>query len=84
VAAIVIRGLPDDIHAGLRQLAAERRQSVESLAREALANLVRSKPSGIDFEQLSIARLSLGMTEDGPDWDAALDDPGLSRSVLGL
>jgi plasmid stability protein len=84
VAAVVIRGLADDIHAGLRELAAERHQSVESLAREALADLVRSKRAGIDFEQLSIARITLGLAEDGPDWDATLDDPGLSRSVLGL
>jgi plasmid stability protein len=84
MAAIVIRNLPDDVHADLRRIARERHQSVEAVAREALTTLTGRGRGGIDFEQLAQDRRVLGMTEDGPDWTEELDDPALSRKVLGL
>jgi len=85
MSAVVIRNLPDDVHAALRRVAAERHTSVEALARKALAELARSSPvQGIDFAQLSRDRAALGFAEDGPEWDDSLDDPALSRRLLGL
>jgi plasmid stability protein len=80
----VIRNLPDDVHAALQKLAAERRQPVEALVREALSDLARRKRTGIDFEKLARDRAALGLFEDGPGWTPDLDDPALSRKVLGL
>ena len=83
--AITIRNLPETVHASLRRIAAERRTSVEALARDALSDLARqSTPGGIDFGKLARDRAALGLVADGPDWSAALDDPALSRLVLGL
>lgn len=83
--AIVIRNLPESVHAALRRLASERHISVESLARAALSDLARAAgPVGIDFAQLARDRAALGLSGDGPEWTEALDDPALSRDVLGL
>ena len=83
--AIVIRNLPEPVHAALRRLATERHVSVEALARATLSDLARAaRPGGIDFAQLARDRAALGISDDGPDWTEALDDPALSRSVLGL
>jgi plasmid stability protein len=83
--AITIRNLPEPVHAALRRIAAERRMSVEALARSALADLARqARPGGIDFAKLARDRAAIGLTEDGPEWTEALDDPALSRQVLGL
>ncbi len=85
MSAVVIRNLPEDVHATLRRVAAERHTSVEALARKALADLARSSlVQGIDFGQLSHDRAAMGFAEDGPAWDDSLDDPALSRKVLGL
>jgi plasmid stability protein len=84
MAAIVIRNLPDDVHAALQKLAAERRQPVEAFVRETLSDLARRKRTGIDFEKLARDRAALGLFEDGPGWTPDLDDPALSRKVLGL
>jgi putative transcriptional regulator len=45
---------------------------------------VPRKRGGIDFEKLTRSRESLGFYEDGPEWTPALDDPKLTREVLGL
>jgi plasmid stability protein len=83
--AITIRNLPEPVHDALRRIAAERRISVEALARAALGDLARqARPGGIDFGKLARDRAALGLTEDGPEWNEALDDPMLSRRVLGL
>ena len=83
--AITIRNLPEAVHSALRGIAAERHTSVEALARDALADLARqARPGGIDFAKLARDRAALGLTEDGPAWTDALDDPALSRRVLGL
>lgn len=83
--AITIRNLPEPVHDALRRIAADRRMSVEALARGALADLARqARAGGIDFARLARDRAALGLTEDGPDWTEALDDPALSRRVLGL
>ena len=85
MSSVIIRNLPDDVHATLRRIAAERHTSVEALARKALADLARSgEVRGIDFARLSHDRAALGFAEDGPVWDDRLDDPALSRRVLGL
>jgi len=85
VPAITIRNLPEPVHNALRRLAAERRMSVEALARTALSDLARqARAGGIDFGKLARDRAALGLTEDGPGWTEALDDPALSRRVLGL
>jgi plasmid stability protein len=84
VAAIVIRNIPDDVHAALQKLAKERGQPVEALARETLSEFALRKRSGIDFERLARNRAALGLYEDGPAWTPELDDPKLSRQVLGL
>jgi hypothetical protein len=39
---------------------------------------------GIDFGKLARDLAALGLMEDGPEWTEALDDPALSRRVLGL
>jgi len=83
--AITIRNLPEPVHDALRRIAAERRVSVEALARTALADLARqARTGGIDFRGLARDRAALGLIEDGPEWSEALDDPALSRRVLGL
>lgn len=84
MAAMVIRNLPDDVHEALRRLAAERKQPVETFVRETLSEVARRKRGGIDFEKLARNRAALGLFEDGPEWTPDLDDPKLSRQVLGL
>ncbi|WP_428484531.1 FitA-like ribbon-helix-helix domain-containing protein [Rhodopila sp.] len=85
MSAITIRNLPGTVHDSLRRIATERHVSVEALARDALSDLVRQAcPVGIDFAKLARDRASLGLVEDGPDWTSTLDDPALSRRVLGL
>jgi plasmid stability protein len=85
VPAITIRNLPEPVHDALRRIAAERRMSVEALARAALADLARqARTGGIDFGKLARDRAALGLAEDGPEWTEALDDAALSRRVLGL
>lgn len=85
MSSIVIRNIPEEIHEGLRKLAAERRMAVEAFAREQLAEIVkRSERRGIDFERLARDRKALGIEEDGPSWTEEMDDPALSRRVLGL
>jgi plasmid stability protein len=84
VAAIVIRNLPDDVHDALRRMAAERQQPLEALVREKLSEFARRPRGGIDFEKLARRRAELGLFEDGPEWTPAMDDPALSRKVLGL
>jgi plasmid stability protein len=44
--AITIRNLPEPVHDALRRIAAERRMSVEALARAALADLARQAHTG--------------------------------------
>jgi hypothetical protein len=44
----------------------------------------RTRQGGIDFEKLARDKAALGIAEDGPVWTAAMDDPALSRRVLGL
>lgn len=82
--AIVIRDLPVDVHTSLRRLAAERKLPLEAFVRETLAEIARRKPHGIDFERLTRSRAALGLFEDGPAWTPQLDDPKVSRKVLGL
>ena len=84
MAAMVIRNLPDDVHDALRRLAAERQQPVETFVRETLSEVARRKRGGIDFEKLARNRAALGLYDDGPEWTPDLDDPKLSRQVLGL
>ncbi|HET6607432.1 MAG TPA: hypothetical protein VFG62_12210 [Rhodopila sp.] len=85
MATILIRNLPAGIHDALRRLAADRHVSVESLAREALDQFVGAAPQGgIDFIKLARDRAELGFAGDGPVWTDAMDDPALSRRVLGL
>jgi plasmid stability protein len=59
--AIVIRNLPDDVHAALRRIAQDRHQSVEAVAREALTRLTGRVEGGIDFAQLAFDRKVLGL-----------------------
>ena len=83
--AITIRNLPAPVHDALRRIAAERRVSVEALARATLSDLVRqARTGGIDFVRLARDRAALGLTEDGPEWTEVLDDTAFSRQVLGL
>ncbi len=83
--AITVRNLPEPVHDALRRIAAERRTSVEALARAALTDLAdHARTGGIDFARLARDRTALGLIDDGPDWTEALDDPVLSRRVLGL
>lgn len=85
MSAIVIRNLPDDVHDALREMARERGQSVESLARQLLADAANDRrPRGIDFEELARRRKELGIEEDWPEWTEDMDDPAFSRRVLGL
>jgi plasmid stability protein len=85
MAAILIRNLPDSVHDTLRRIAANRHVSVEALAREALGQFVQTdRPGGIDFGKLARDRAELGFAGDGPAWTDAMDDPALSRRVLGL
>jgi plasmid stability protein len=83
--AIVIRNIPEPVHEALRRVAAERHLSVEALARDTLSTLARqARPGGIDFAKLARDHVTLGIGEEGPAWTEAMDDPALSRSVLGL
>lgn len=85
MSAITIRNLPEKVHNALRRIAAKRGVSVEALARDALENVANdAERGGIDFELLRRRRAELGLTEDGPEWGEELDDPALSRRVLGL
>ena len=85
MAAMTIRNIPDDVHDALRLLAAERRQPIEAFVRDALSDIAkRSRSGGIDFVKLARDRAALGLHEDGPAWDPSLDEPALSRRVLGL
>lgn len=86
MSAITIRNIPEKVHNSLRKLAAKRGVSVEALARGALEDVVRAQQNkgGIDFDLLQRQRAALGLTEDGPEWGEELDDPALSRRVLGL
>ncbi len=85
MSAITIRNIPEEVHDALRKLAKERGQSVESLAREALGDLAQGKRrGGIDFEEVRRVREAHGVFEDGPPWTDDLDDPALTRRVLGL
>jgi hypothetical protein len=83
--AITIRDLPQSVHDALRWIAAERRMSVAALVRSALSDLAsQARPGGIDFTRLARDRAAFELLEDGPEWSDALDDPALSRYVLGL
>ena len=85
MSAITIRNLPEPVHDALRRIAAERHTSVEALARQALSDLARpARRGGIDFEKLARDRAAFGLFDDGPAWTDAMDDPALSRLVLGL
>ncbi len=84
MAALIVRNLPEHVHAALRRLAAERKQPVEALVRETLSALARRPRGGIDFEKLALDRAAMGLHEDGPEWAPAMDEPALSRKVLGL
>lgn len=85
MSAITIRNLPEKVHDKLRRIAAKRGVSVEALARGALENIANdAERGGIDFDLLQRQRAALGLTEDGPEWGPELDDPALSRRVLGL
>lgn len=85
MAAMVIRNLPDEVHASLRRMAADRGQSLEALVRQLLADAANdARPMGIDFERLERHKRALGIAEDGPEWTEEMDDPALSRRVLGL
>ncbi len=58
---------------------------MEALARGALEDLAKSgRQGGIDFKRLERDRAALGLSKDGPEWAPTLDDPALSRRVLGI
>lgn len=85
MSALTVRNVPEKVHNALRRLAARRGVSVEALARAALEELVRSsRAGGVDFAKLGRDRAALGVARDGPEWTEALDDPALSRRVLGV
>ncbi len=85
MSAIVIRNVPEGVHDALREMAREEGQSVEGLVRKLLAEVVHARrPTGIDFDAIAEERAKLGVAEDGPEWTEALDDPALSRRLLGL
>lgn len=85
MSALLVRNLPDDVHETLRSMAAKRGLSLEALVRTLLGEAAReARPTGIDFAQIAADRAKLGLTEDGPEWTAELDDPALSRRLLGL
>jgi CubicO group peptidase (beta-lactamase class C family) len=84
MSAITIRNIPDDVHDALRKLAKARGESVESFARNALAEAAGKRSGGIDFEEVRRVREAHGVFEDGPPWTDDLDDPALSRRLLGL
>ncbi|MCR6644714.1 MAG: hypothetical protein NVV62_09445 [Terricaulis sp.] len=84
MSALTIHNIPDTVHDALRKLAAKRGVSVEALARSALEEVAKGARGGIDFELLERERAALGLIGDGPEWPEALDDPALSRRVLGL
>jgi plasmid stability protein len=83
--SITVRDLSEPVHDALRRIAAERRISIEALARAALVDLAhQGRSGGIDFGKLARDRAALSLTEDGPEWTEALDDLAFSRHVLGL
>jgi plasmid stability protein len=85
MSAIVVRNIPERVHKALRRLAKQRQVSVEALARGALEALAKeTRSGGIDFAKLAKDRAALGLVEDGPAWTSELDDPVLSRRVLGV
>ncbi len=63
--AITIRNVPDEVHGGLRRLAASRQLSVESLVRVALAEVVRQETGGAGSAQVT------GFGEASMPWQAA-------------
>ncbi|MGH6950353.1 MAG: FitA-like ribbon-helix-helix domain-containing protein [Vitreimonas sp.] len=85
MSAILVRNIPEDVHETLRGMAAKRGLSVEAFVRTLLGEAAReARPTGIDFAQIAADRAQLGLTEDGPEWTDELDDPALSRRLLGL
>lgn len=85
MSSLVVRNLPENVHANLKRLAKERGKSVEAVARELLAEgSSKAGPFGVDFDRIAEERARLGVTEDGPEWTEAMDDPALSRRLLGL
>ncbi len=83
--AILVRNIPEAVHAALRTIAADRHLSVEALVRDAISTLAQqARPGGIDFQKLARDRAALGITRGGPVWTEAMDNPALSRRVLGL
>ena len=85
MSAILVRNLSSAVHDALREIARARGLSVETLAREVLTKAANDeRPRGIDFERLARHKKTLGIAGGGPEWTAAMDDPGLSRRVLGL
>jgi plasmid stability protein len=83
--ALVIRNIPDAVHNALRRIAADRHVSVEALVRDSLVVMARQgPPGGIDFQKLERDRVALGLETDAPNWTEAMDDPALSRRVLGV
>ncbi|MBL8551822.1 MAG: hypothetical protein JNJ73_17680 [Hyphomonadaceae bacterium] len=84
MSAITIRNIPEDVHDGLRKRAAERRQSVEAFVRDLLKDAAGPRRGGIDFAELERRKAELGIVGEGPEWTEEMDDPALSRRVLGL
>ena len=85
MSAITIRKVPEEVHDALRRLAREHGQSVESFARDKLAEIAtRGRRGGIDFDRLRARRAELGWDQEGPAWSEDMDGPELSRRVLGL
>jgi hypothetical protein len=81
----MVRNIPEKVHNALRKLAKIKGMSVEALARNALEEVARAgRSGGIDFDRLQRDRAAFGLTADGPEWTEALDDPAVSRGVLGL
>jgi hypothetical protein len=76
---ITFGNMPEPARCTLGGVAAERRVFVKALPRGALTDPAhRTGAGGIDFGKLA----ALGLTEDGPDWTEALDDPTFGRRVL--
>jgi len=52
---------------------------------EPTVELVRfRRRGGLDFDKLARSRARLGLEEGGDGWPPELDNPSLSRSLLGL
>jgi plasmid stability protein len=85
MSSLIVRNIPERVHKALRRIAADRGQSVEALVRATLEDVAKNAQSGgIDFKKLERDRAALGLIADGPDWGLELDEPTLSRRVLGL